>query len=90
MLKPILTFRLHTHNPCFIAVVTIPRDKLPDPAFQQGVLVAVAAKALIVEESGAGAKVGVLQCRADLPVDETGIQPRPLSHTTELYANILD
>lgn len=90
MLKfSILTFRLYTHNPCFIAMVAIPRDKLPGSAFQNGVFIAVAAEALIVEKSGTRAEVRVLKGRAYLSVDKRRINPHLLFfQLTKLNVNI--
>ncbi len=47
-------------------MVTVTRNKLPAPALQQGFLITTAAKAGVVKKPGAGAKIWVLESRANL------------------------
>ena len=61
----VLTFGGGAHHPRLVAVVTVPGDKLPAPALQQRVLVAVAAQALVVEQSRARPEIGVLESGTD-------------------------
>lgn len=50
-------------------MATVTGDERPAPALTQSVLVTAATQTLVVEEAGAGAKLRVLQRRANVPVN---------------------
>lgn len=67
-LEVTLTFWRGAHNSRLVAMATVSSDKGPAPAATQPVFVSAATQALIVEESGAGAELGVFERRADVAV----------------------
>lgn len=62
-----LTFRRRAHHRRLVSMATVPGDERPASAIAQGVFVSVATQSLIVEEAGARAKLGVLQCSSNVP-----------------------
>ena len=79
-----LTFWWSTHHCCLVSMATVTSDKHSAPALTQGVLVTATTQALIVEEAGSGAELGVLQRRANVTENNNDITPSltaKVSHT---------
>lgn len=71
-LEVTLTFWRGAHNSRLVSMATVSSDKGPAPAVTQPVFVSAATQALVVEESGAGAELGVFERRADVAVGTKG------------------
>lgn len=67
-LEVTLTFWWGARNSRLVSMATVSSAKGPAPAVTQPVFISAATQALIVEESGAGAELGVFERRADVAV----------------------
>jgi len=70
-LEVTLTFWWRTHHCCLVSMATVTGDERPAPALTQGLFVTAATQTLVVEEARAGAKLGVLQCGANVAKNKT-------------------